>query len=475
MEGIINFQYKGKIGVYNYYWQPLSYQLGILLFGLFKNYKILFFICQIFGATSICILTLSVYIYSEGKLNPLLCFSFLIIFPELFFCGLYYNSTVLGMLPMSMSLLFLFWKNYSSNPIRLTYQTRSYFTCLFLLIACCFRIDFFFALPLTIYLLFISEKFNKTPFLRAIILLFSGFVLSLGLDIINFNHILKAIRGHSNNYIEQKWSEKILFSLSNFYSLTNLIIWCFIISFIIYFIVTRIQDRKRNELFGIIPAIFTIAPIYILTTPKYLIPAIMFLLFFLTRITIELKTKISKSKFSWFSSSFIFIAFLLQLVSVQIVNAFPYVEITSKPNYIYSHDGIRLTGAYIQGYYKVKNINPAEIGLAQKIFDSLDKSDKNYVIISSVTSEIFGNAWNWFWLNYYFQINGYQVLDYKNYQEITLKNKNIVILKRLNEEQYNIYSQSNPDYNLLKIPIMNYDEEGYKKMEQLSQQLNSIH
>jgi hypothetical protein len=99
LEGIINFQYKGKTGVYNYYWQPLSYQLGILLFSLFKSEKILFLTPQIFGATSIVILTLSVYIYiySSTKLNPVLCFSFLIIFPELWFSSLYYNSTVIGM------------------------------------------------------------------------------------------------------------------------------------------------------------------------------------------------------------------------------------------------------------------------------------------------------------------------------------------------------------------------------------------
>ena len=473
LESIINFSHKDKIGVYKYYWQPLSYQLGLFLLSLFKSHNILFLLCHIFGATSICILAISVYIYSSTKLNPLLCFSFLIIFPELFFCGLYYNSTVLGMLPMSLSLLFLFWNNFSANPMKLTYKARSYLTCIFLMTACCFRIDYFFALPLTLYLLFISHDREVIHFFRALLLLLSGFVASLCLDVINVRMIYRYLMDYRRNHIEQTLSEKFLVSLPNVWSVTNIVFWGILMIFIIYFIFTRIKKRKINALLGIVPALVTIAPIYLMTTPKYLIPAIMFLPFFLAQIAIDFKKLFSKSTFLIFSYSFIFAAFLLQLVSLQVTKLFPYLEITSQPQYIGTHDGIRLTGAYLQGYEKVKTIDTPEMELAQEIVDVVEKSGDDCVIVSSTKGDILSNTWNWPWMSYYFQAKAYQVVSYRNNQEIILKKNNIVTLKRVDEEKYRRY-QKTIEKSVLLIPIMKYDEEGYRKIEKLSKELEMI-
>lgn len=473
LDGIINFSYKGKDLVYRYYWQPLTYQLNLGLNYLLNRPKFLFFIPQIIGAANISILLIAIYTFSKKRLNLILCFCFLIIFPEILFCSLYYNSTVFAMFPMSITILLLFWKKNTIKVENLWNIFRYFVIGITSTLAIFFRLDFLLSIPLLWYFMLfddsLEQEFKKRLKVYYVYALTSSSLLVLFsfTDIFNIKKIIYITTSHHEGI--NTWT--IQQSLANLFSITNLFIWIILIISLIYFILIKVRNKDWKIVLLILCILPLFYPIPSLTSPKYLMPGIIFLPFFCASIALKIKSRLNTNKFKALILGFISLSFFLQIVTIQFVFRIPFIEITSSPNYIYTHDGIRVSGGYLKGYDEVRksqiDSHHRPIKFSRKMAQVIQEIDKNVTVIyldksDSLTAEV----WIWTFTTFYLELEGYQVEHYDRNNKIVLSLSNkTVTMKKVNQEQYENYLDINPEKTtLIKVPYVNReDPQGLKK------------
>src|SRR5690242_968429 len=89
---------QGALEIYRYSWQPLSYELGAAIFRATKAPTAIFLLAPIACAVSLTLL-LSIIWHNRASAREFTAsLVTLLAIPEFWFSGLYYNSSVLGML-----------------------------------------------------------------------------------------------------------------------------------------------------------------------------------------------------------------------------------------------------------------------------------------------------------------------------------------------------------------------------------------
>src|ERR1700730_7705811 len=87
--------------IYRYDWQPLSYEIGALVFEVTQKPSLIFLLAPFAGAVSLALL-LSI-IWRRPSISEFVkALVAMMAVPELWFSGLYFNSTILG-LPLALS------------------------------------------------------------------------------------------------------------------------------------------------------------------------------------------------------------------------------------------------------------------------------------------------------------------------------------------------------------------------------------
>lgn len=96
---------QGLLDIYRYAWQPLSYELGAAVYRMTHWPDAVFLLAPVCAAISLSLLLLM--LWRDGKTATLVAgLIALLAIPELWFSGLYFNSTVLG-LPFALAALWL--------------------------------------------------------------------------------------------------------------------------------------------------------------------------------------------------------------------------------------------------------------------------------------------------------------------------------------------------------------------------------
>lgn len=96
---------QGALWIYRYAWQPLSYELGAAVYRVTHRPDALFLLAPISGAISLWLMLL--ILWRDRRAATLVAsLIVLLAIPELWYSGLYFNSTVLG-LPFALAALWL--------------------------------------------------------------------------------------------------------------------------------------------------------------------------------------------------------------------------------------------------------------------------------------------------------------------------------------------------------------------------------
>jgi len=95
----------GTLEIYRPAWQPLSYELGTVVYSLSGSVDAIFALSQLSIAAGIGILYLAVRTLG---LSPLFFVPVLILFPEILYSGLYFNSSALGFPLVCLAVLLAF-------------------------------------------------------------------------------------------------------------------------------------------------------------------------------------------------------------------------------------------------------------------------------------------------------------------------------------------------------------------------------
>lgn len=463
LEGIVNFAHKGKDGVYRYYWQPLTYEVNLWLMNWLDRPQLLFIIPQILGSINILVLLVTVYIFVEKYLNLILCFSFLIVFPELFFCGLYYNSTVYAMLPMLIGLLFFFWQQSPIKFVHLWHDIRYFILGITLTTSIFFRFDFVLAFPL-IWVLILFDQSLKQRIKNYVIYSISS-VFLLGFfwftDIFNIQKLIYIVRTHDQGVATWKMAA----SWINLWTITNSIIWMILLACLLYFIINSIKTKHWKFFILILASLTLLYPLPTLTSPKYLIPGIIFLPFILAKMALVIKEKLSKKQFQVISLVFIAFSFSIQIISIQFVNYLPFITISREPNFTITHDGTRSSGAYLKGYNRVRqaqinSLHPP-IGFARQMAKVMKKPKENVTVIYlDKPDNIATEKWIWTFSSLYLRLEGYQVNYYDRDSKIQLSlGDKIVTMKKVDQEKYDDYVPEQEATKLIKVPYVSRDKE----------------
>jgi hypothetical protein len=100
---------RGELLIYRYGWQPLAYEVGAAVFGITRTPSTIFLLAPIAGAVSLTLLLLTAWDDKRSWSGLGKALIALLAIPELWFSGLYFNSTVLGLPFACAAMLLLRW------------------------------------------------------------------------------------------------------------------------------------------------------------------------------------------------------------------------------------------------------------------------------------------------------------------------------------------------------------------------------
>src|SRR6266496_6842305 len=88
---------RGELLIYRYGWQLLAYEVGAAVFSITRTPSAIFLLAPIAGAISLTLLLLATWDDKRSWPGLGKALIALLAIPELWFSGLYFNSTVLGL------------------------------------------------------------------------------------------------------------------------------------------------------------------------------------------------------------------------------------------------------------------------------------------------------------------------------------------------------------------------------------------
>ena len=494
LDGILNFDAKGPEFVYRYYWQPLTYELNRAIYALFHHPKWLYAIPHLVSACNMTLLAVAIFLFSRRKLSLFFSVALLSFFPELFFCGLYYNATVFGMLPMIVALLLLFWKSSDVNITLFSWNILRWILIgVCTILAVFFRVDFLLCVPLVAYLLFTEN----VPNYKALMWYAIGGGLTVIFCVVVGLVDLSALRNilHDHYYgtiksLTQPWTLTMSFTV--FFTITNLGIWFVLLLYFILFIYKCVKEKKWLALGILFPILILLYPVPQLTSPKYCIPGILFLPFILVKILAVCQEKLTHATYQHVRSAVLCVSILCQIISiqptiafplqkysVQPVSAFPYLIMQPVPTFIYTHDGLRPLGAYLRGYNMVRKAPLYQDGLfwvGHRISDAVIASNQNVSILflkKAGNSLVKGYYWGFLSNTIAFlQLEGYSLQTLISSKHIILtRAKQTVDIHLLDETEY-AYYQTPPQTILIKTPYVNENvSEDFTELQKFLQTL----
>jgi len=484
IEGIINFDSRGPDNVYAYYWQPLSYELNRCLFSVFRNPRFFYYLPHVAGALVICLLLVAMRIHSRQKMGFFMSLAMLFLLPELFYSGLYFNSSVFSMLPIAVALILLVKKSPGRTPADRWGDIRALAIGFCAALAALFRFDFLLSLPMFIYL---SMRGSDRK-IRSAAMVATGFIvifllsIPMGLfDLETFKDVYTTYQGKDS----EAWPG--INSFAVLLSLMSPPVWILLAVFSFCYFWRQIRSGNLHVLWILIPSAILMYPVPKLLSPKYLVPMLMFLPLVFSRIFTGFQQyrngKYARQAAVWVVGCSV----LLQMISIEPImdfpnrlyrdkpgSAFPYFIIQPVPSYIGTHDGPRSLGAFYRGYLMVRqgrDYPKFRAMSGHRIAEAAAGWNADVtVIISGRENNCFLGDLRWSHLSNligFLQMDGYRLLtdfmDLRSYQ--LLKGNHKISVEILDESEYKSY-QPESDRYLLRIPyISESDPKAWEKVQ----------
>lgn len=158
---------RGELLIYRYGWQPLAYEVGAAVFSITRTPSTIFLLAPIAGAISLTLLLFIAWDNQRTWSGLGKALIALLAIPELWFSGLYFNSTVLG-LPFAVASMLL---------VRWSAGRAAFVSGLLLGVATLMRLDF--GLAVAAFSLLVWKQ-NRS--VREVFLFNCAFVVTIGLS-----------------------------------------------------------------------------------------------------------------------------------------------------------------------------------------------------------------------------------------------------------------------------------------------------
>jgi hypothetical protein len=331
---------QGDISIYRYSWQPLAYWIAAGVFRLTDSPTAIFLLAPL--AATITLVLLVVYMAKAAKNQHGMSFyvAILILMPELWFSGLYYNSSIIAM-PLAVTAVLLLYK--CSHP----YRALVAGICAGLAIL--IRLDFILICPMLAVIAWQGGKSLKAPILLAITVS-ATLVVALTLNLITINEVATAYsRAHAEilarsqdggwNRYTKTWVTLMALHPAGWLLLAG------------GGVLTGIAFWRKSVFLTLAYAIALIPllyPIFDLLSVKYLLPLMVFLPVFLLHAVEQVETLLSVPHRRFVESGIVLMSIFALFVSVEPQSKSPlFIRVAvSDTRQVGTHDGTRSFGAY---------------------------------------------------------------------------------------------------------------------------------
>ena len=339
---------RGDLLIYRYNWQPLSYEVGSAIFQITKKPSAIFLLAPIAGATSLLLLLLNVWRERESAFEFEKSFIALLAIPELWFSGLYFNSTILG-LPFAIG-------------ARMCLQSRSglfssFLAGIILVVAILMRFDFILVAPALAWIAWQQNGFVTRAAVFAFGVL-AGLGLAYSVGLIDPLRIFEI-------YVSSTQEIAAKTNVPGWDMRTKLGVLSVVLSpvgWILLMIggpIVMLKSFRQNKS-SLIAWTLVLAPLCLplpnLLSVKYAIPLIMFVPSFLVLCLSSIEEQMRARIKRWAVDFVLICTILSMLVSLSLTGTTPFVHfgtLASRP--IGTHDGLRSYGGYLWQMVTVNN------------------------------------------------------------------------------------------------------------------------
>jgi hypothetical protein len=325
----------GSLLIYKYYWQPLCYEIGGILYNLTGNIELVFLLPQIFMAISIAILyRCCVY---ELKFDRKLFVPLIMLFPEIVYTGLYFNSTAIACPFICISvLLALKGRDWESAA----------FTGIVLSLAVMIRLDFILITPFIFMFRYLLSKKLSDVILVGLFLCI-GLFIGLLTGVLVPEKIIAVYESARDEIIQRSispgWDLRTkLFVATTIFSPIG---WGVLIFAIYWSFKTKsVWKPVSLAIICLVPMLLSLRNIL---TPKYMMPALVVapvLVTMLWNSTVSLRTRAHINRLSLY---WIIVTLGLFMFSIEPIKSPPFLKVSVADNKeIGTHDGSRSWGSY---------------------------------------------------------------------------------------------------------------------------------
>lgn len=363
---------RGDLYLYRFAWQPLSYETMSAIYRLIRSPDAIFLLPPLFGTISISILFLALSFQARCLKSPWVHLALIVLLPEFFYDSLFLNTTILGMPTASIALWLM-----ASTKWPISYFRAGLVGALFA-ISTLFRFDFLIMIPFITALFWVKSSspgqvlgFLFGGFLILLVAISFGWIQPSGLISILGKHHDEVNFGNSSF----GWTWKANFLVIAV--MMHLSAWLIIL----WGLPSQISDLslrhgKLNTSVIVISALPLFYPMTSFVSPKYGIPLMILLPFFMLNSLEHLCSKWSTAGIHKLSITIVLVAIFSWMASIEPSKTAPFLRFTlNDAKKIGTHDGNRTLGAYSNNlpWFGADDSNTPKWKLAYSIVKSLDK------------------------------------------------------------------------------------------------------
>ncbi|MGD0958334.1 MAG: hypothetical protein ABSB19_00860 [Methylomonas sp.] len=372
----------GDIDIYRYSWQPLAFALGSVLFKITGSPTLIFLLSPLAATCSLALMLVSMSNAANKQHGILVYAAILILIPELWFSGLYFNTSILAMPFVSSALLIV--------QTQRSYR-YAFLAGLLLGVAILIRIDFVLAAPMLFVMAWNGNQTgaNKSLLIGSMLTVAVLVVLGLGLltNLVDINQLVsdyKAATEEMHNMAQAPGWNRVAKNWI-FTIIIYPFAWILLLAGLYDFIKHDSRGNAVAKLSYILAALPMLYGLPNLLSVKYLLPFFVFLPLFFMR-GYEYLAEISANLFkrNIAQTGLYLFALLALFVSIEPQKKPPFVQVSFiEPWQVYTHDGYRTYGAYLAQMLKVDRMSKPEphMQAAEELFRYMKTENTANVLV----------------------------------------------------------------------------------------------
>jgi len=381
----------GLFPIYRYHWQPLSFSFFHLLTEIPGGFALARLTPGLFGGVALALLAFPIRQLAGGRQCAVLSLMLILLVPELIYTLLYFNTSTLAFPWLTGSIALAYTTLHDPDRSRRFLLASAALAT----IAGFFRADFYLAIPMLTWLIWrhIGTRSTLAWFV-------SGVATTLGLGAIcglfDPVQLLVILRLHQQDFgvglgPAQYWSFSQ--SVEAAFSCLHPLAWLGLLATVTAWGLAGRRDKTAWTIIGPLP--FLLAPLSSLASPKYALPALVFVpLAFawgLARCRLPLTRRLL--------SISIAIILAIQVIPLDLRIRPPFVVWNTGPKTsIYTHDGPRSTSGYALAYCRLHSASFVIGRFVETIVDKIEASTAKHIVIYGnpipesvlTTGQIFG-------------------------------------------------------------------------------------